>query len=150
MIRHDKFISLIGINELLLWFHTKNFTSHNFLESNFVYQLGLTRIHLTIPFLSLIRHHEFIILVGINDTDALVSYEKNSLSTIFGIKVYFSTGINVDSHNNLLSFNDWAPQINSTDQENELMLWFHRKTSYPTIFQSESSSVNWDKHEFMK
>ena len=57
----------------------------------------------------MIRNHEHILLVRINDIDALVSWEKLLFSTNFIIKVYLSIGINTDSHNNLLSYNDWAP-----------------------------------------
>ena len=45
--------------------------------------------------------------------DALVLTRKAFLLTFFRIKVCLSIGINTNSHNNILSFNDWAPQIHS-------------------------------------
>ena len=76
MIGQHKFIILIGINCLMLWFHKKNITSHHFLESKFVYQLGLTWIHIIISIIFMIRNHKHILFIGVNDIDALVSKEK--------------------------------------------------------------------------
>ena len=39
IIRCHKLILLNGINDLMLWFHRKNFSSHQFLESKFTCQL---------------------------------------------------------------------------------------------------------------
>ena len=39
---------------------------------------------------------------------------KTSLSTIFRIKDHLLIGIEMDSHNNVHSFNDWAQEIHST------------------------------------
>ena len=55
----------------------------------------------------MIGHHKQIFFVGINYIDALV-LAKTSLITIFRIEVRLSIGINMDSHNNILSFRDWA------------------------------------------
>ena len=54
------------------------------------------------------RRHKHMLLIGINDIDALVPKEKISLIIILRIEVCLFIGINIDSHNNLLSFRDWA------------------------------------------
>ena len=61
----------------------------------------------------MIGHHKFIILIEINVL-MLWLHKKSFLSTYFRIKVIFSIGVNIESHNNLHSFNDWAPQIHIT------------------------------------
>ena len=76
MIGHHKMILLIRINELMLWFYKKNFTTGHFLKSKFVCQLGLTRVHIIISFLFMVRNHKLIFLIGINDIDASLSQEK--------------------------------------------------------------------------
>ena len=61
---------------------------------------------------------------------------KTSLSTIFRIKVYLAIGINIDLHNNLLSFNDWAPQIHSPHWDkwiDALVSW--KKLEFPAFFR---------------
>ena len=57
-------------------------------------------------------HHKFILLIGINDL-MLMFHKKNFFSTIFKIKVHLSVETSTDSHNNCLSFDDWAPKIHS-------------------------------------
>ena len=74
----QKFIPLIGINELMLWFHKENFTFHHFLESKFVYQMWQARIHLIISFLFMIGCHKHILLFGINEL--MLLFRKKSFT----------------------------------------------------------------------
>ena len=60
----------------------------------------------------MIGNHKHILLIGINDIDALVSQELFFLP-ILELKFNLSIRINIDSQNNLLFFNDWAQQIHS-------------------------------------
>ena len=105
MIGQHKFILLIGINELVLWFYKKIFTFYHFLESKFICQLRQTWIHIKISFLFMIGHHKHILLIRINDNDAIF-HKKNFSFDIFTINVHLSTKMNMNSHNNHLSFND--------------------------------------------
>ena len=60
----------------MLWFHKKSFSLQHFLELKFIYQLGQTRIHIIISFLSMIRYHKLIPRIGVNEIEALVSFKK--------------------------------------------------------------------------
>ena len=55
----------------------------------------------------MIGHHKHILLTGINGIDALVSLKKHHFPPFLELKVIFSIGLDIDSHNNLLSLHDW-------------------------------------------
>ena len=93
---------------LMLWFHKQSFTFKYFLRLKFISQLGQTQIHIVIFFLLMIRHHKFILFIGINVIDALVSLEKLFFPPLFITKVHFLIRTNMNAHCNLLSFHDWA------------------------------------------
>ena len=57
----------------------------------------------------MIGHHKLVLVIGINDIDALFNKKKPLFSLLFGIKVYLSIGTNMESLNNLFSFYDWVP-----------------------------------------
>ena len=65
-------------------------------------------MNIIICFLFMIGSHKLILLIGISDIDALVK-EKLLFPPYFRVKVHLSIGTNTDSHNNLLSYCDWAP-----------------------------------------
>ena len=75
--------------------------------------IAQTRIHIIISFLFMIGHHKLIPRIRINNIDALVSSKKLFFPPFFRIKVLLSVRTKMDSHNNLLSFHDWAPQTHS-------------------------------------
>ena len=56
----------------------------------------------------MIGNHNHILLVRINDFDALDSQEKLVFPPPLEFKFRLSIGKNMDSHNNFLSFRDWA------------------------------------------
>ena len=48
----------------------------------------------------MIGHHKLILLIGKNDIDALVSYEKLIFPSFFSVKVHLLIETNTDSHSN--------------------------------------------------
>ena len=87
----------------MLWFHKKSFSFDDFLESKNLSTRTNTDLHNN-PFLFSIGHHKLVLLIGINDIDALVSQEKLFFQPFFRIKVHLSTRTNIDSHINLFIF----------------------------------------------
>ena len=73
MIGHHKHILLIGINDIEALVSLEKHIFPPFLELMFVGRFRQTRIHKIISFLFMIRHHKRILLIGINDIEALVS-----------------------------------------------------------------------------
>ena len=73
MIGHNKHILIVGINDFDALVLKEKLLFLPILESKFVFQLGETWIHVTFSFLFMIWHHKRILLMRINDFDALVS-----------------------------------------------------------------------------
>ena len=135
MIGCHKFRLLIRINELMLWFHKKNS----------LYAIFRFKVYFSIG-INMDSHNN---LFSFNDwvpqihsthwdkcIDAFVLQEKLFFLPFFRIKVHFSIGINTNSHNNLLSFNDWAAQITVLIGITELTLWFLKKNFSLCHFQN--------------
>ena len=108
MIGHHKHFLLVGINDIDALVSKEKLLLLPILELKYVFQLAQTWIHIVISFHFMIGHHKHVLLVGINDIDAFGIIRKTSLITFFRIEVHLSIGINIDSHNNLPSFQDWA------------------------------------------
>ena len=64
------------------------------------------RIDIVISILFKIGHHKLILLVGMNDIDALVSEEKIFFQLFFSVRVHLSIETNMDSLYNVLSILD--------------------------------------------
>ena len=76
MIGHQKDILHVGINDIDALVSLEKLLLLPFLELKFVFQLGETWIHIIISFILMIGHRKHILLVWINDSNALVSQEK--------------------------------------------------------------------------
>ena len=111
MIGHRKFIPLIRINELCFGFIEK-LDFPPFLGIKVHLSIGINTNTLKNLLYFMIRNHKYILPIMINDIDALVSKEK-LFCAIFRTEVCPSIVINMDSHNNILSFHDWALQTHS-------------------------------------
>ena len=74
MIWHHKFTLLTGINELILWFHKKNFTFYQRINVHLSIWKNMDSYNNLIFFV--IGHHKHVLLIVIDDMDALVSQEK--------------------------------------------------------------------------
>ena len=112
MIGHHKHILLIGINDIDALVSLEKHHFPPFLELMFVGRFRKSRIHKIISFLFMNRHHKHLLLIGIDDIEALVSYEKRLFLPFYDLNSFFKW-IHSDLHNNLLSFKDWAPQTHS-------------------------------------
>ena len=73
MIRNYKLIIHFGVNDIDALVLKESFSSNHFLELKLIYQLEQTSIHIVIFFLFIIRHYKLILLIRINDIDAMVS-----------------------------------------------------------------------------
>ena len=89
---YHKHILLIGINNIDALDSYEKLLLLPFLELKFVFQLGQIWIHIIISFLFMIRHHKHILLIGINDIEALVSKEKLLLLPILVLMYVFQLG----------------------------------------------------------
>ena len=76
MIGHCKHVFLVGINDFDGLVLEEKLLFLPFLESKFIFQLGKTWVHIIISFPFMIGHNNRILLVEINDFDALVSKEN--------------------------------------------------------------------------
>ena len=106
MIGHHKFILLIVIKELMLWFQKKNVTSHHFFRIIVRLTIRLNMVHAKISFLFITGFYKHILFIGINGIDGFI--RNSSLSTILRTITRSLIWANTDSHNYLLSFQDWA------------------------------------------
>ena len=113
---------------MMLRFHEKSFSFHYFLELKFICQLGQTQIHIVLSFIFMIGQHKLILIIRINEIDALVSKEKLLFPSFFRVKFQLLVGTNTDSLSNL--FFSWLGTINSfsLSRHTTLMLWFHKKS----------------------
>ena len=89
MIVHHKHILLIGISDIDALVSLEKHLLLPFLELKFVFKLGQTWIHIIISFLFMIGHHKHILLIGINDIEALVSQEKQHFLKFLELKFNF-------------------------------------------------------------
>ena len=73
MIRYHKHNLLIVINDIGALVSYEKLLFLPFLELVFIYRFEQTRIHIIISFILNIGHHKHLLLIGINDIEALVS-----------------------------------------------------------------------------